>query len=481
VSSPRRPDDAAAPPATQWFPLRRNLLFSLLAGLALLWLATLATSYVDAHHEIDEIFDAQLAQAARQALEQFRDGGDREGERAADDSGDERDQHDDDEQERPRIAHPYQQKVALQIWDRDGHLLLRSAGAPDTPLAAVDGYSEDTARGRLWRYYGEWSGNHRLRVVVGQNHDVRGELIGKIAMRLAFPLLIGLPLSALWIAVALSRGMAPLAGVARDIGRRGPDQLEAVSPARAPEEIRPLVESLNGLLARLFRALEGERRFTADAAHELRTPLAGLRAQAQVALRADNEAQRRHALEQVLAGTGRAAHLIDQLLTLARLDPTRQPTTAASADIAAVAAEVCAELGSSAVARHVSLTLDVAPGQPPKVACAAEWLRILIRNLVDNALRYSEDGGTVRVEVGADPAAVTLSVTDDGPGIPAELRTAVFERFRRLAGQHIEGSGLGLSIVARIVEMAGAAIELGDGSGGRGLCVRVRFPAPASV
>jgi two-component system sensor histidine kinase QseC len=478
VSAAPGSDERAAPAATQWFPLRRNLLISLLAGLALLWLATLASSYVDAHHEIDEIFDAQLAQAARQALEQFRQGSEAERERGSDESGDEREE---DDGERPRVAHPYQQKVALQIWDRDGHLLLRSPGVPDTPLAAVDGFSEDTVHGTRWRYFGEWSGNRRLHVMVGQNHAVRDELIGKIAMRLAWPLLIGLPLSALWIGIALSRGMAPLAGVAREIGRRGPDQLEAVTPARAPEEIRPLVESLNGLLARLFRALEGERRFTADAAHELRTPLAGLRAQAQVALRAEDDTQRRHALEQVLAGTGRAAHLIDQLLTLARLDPTRQPAQLASAALGTIAGEVCADLGGIAVARDIALTLDVAAGEPPKVACAAEWLRILIRNLVDNALRYCSDGGTVRVEVGADADGVTLSVADDGPGIPAEQRAAVFERFRRLAGQHIEGSGLGLSIVARIVEIAGARIELGDGIGGRGLAVRVRFPAPAPV
>jgi two-component system sensor histidine kinase QseC len=456
--------------------LRRNLLISLLGGLALLWLITLASSYADAHHEIDEIFDAQLAQAARQALEQFRhSAGERD--HASDEAGDERE---DDDNQQPRIAHQYQQKIALQIWDREGRLLVRSPGAPDTPLATVDGYSEDTLRDSRWRFYGEWSSNHRLRVLVGQNHSVRDELIGKIASRLAFPLLIGLPLSALWIGIALARGMAPLAGVAREIGQRGPDQLDAVTPARAPQEIRPLVEALNGLLARLFRALEGERRFTADAAHELRTPLAGLRAQAQVALRADDAAVRQHALEQVLAGSGRAAHLIDQLLTLARLDPTRQLPQVQPADVAAVATDVCAELGGSALARNIELTLDVDTKRLHQVACASEWLRILIRNLVDNALRYSDDGGSVRVEIGDDAEAVILTVIDNGPGIPAEQRAAAFERFRRLAGQHIQGSGLGLSIVARIVELAGASIALGDGTDGRGLAVRVRFPALAA-
>jgi two-component system sensor histidine kinase QseC len=465
------------PPApTQWYPLGRNLLISLLAGLALLWIVTMAMSYADAHHEIDEIFDAQLAQAARQALEQFRH--DRRSER---ERGDEEhaDEHDHDDDETPRIAHPYQQKIALQIWDAGGRLLLRSPGAPDTPLATVDGFSEDSVHDQRWRFYGEWNSNHRLHVLVGQNHNVRDELIGKIASRLGLPLLVGLPMAALWIGIALSRGLAPLNGVAREIGRRGPEQLEPVMPTRAPQEIRPLVESLNGLLARLFRALDGERRFTADAAHELRTPLAGLRTQAQVALRAEDPEQRRHALEQVLAGSGRAAHLIDQLLTLARLDPTQPRPLATSADLAAVAGDVCVDLGPTAVAKDIALALEVAPGPLPRVTCDGQWLRILIRNLLDNALRYSDRGGDVKVEVSAIEKDVLLVVSDDGPGIPPDQRAAAFERFRRFAGQSIEGSGLGLSIVARVAEIAGASVELGDGINGRGLSVRVRFPASA--
>ncbi len=467
---------------TLWFSLRRHLLLSVLGGLTVLWLATLAWTYVDTHHEIDEIFDAQLAQAAQQALEQYMHGGSRprQDRQHHDDKGSD---HEDDDDlartEQSHIAHRYQQRIAFQIWSQDGRLLLRSPSAPDTPMAQDDGYSEVGFGSKHWRYYSEWSATGTVRVVVGQSHLFRDELIGKITTRLALPLLVGLPLSAVWIGLALTRGLASVSEVAEDIKARGPEQLDAVAPARAPEEIRPLVDSLNNFLSRLARARAGERRFTADAAHELRTPLAGLRTQAQVALRAEDETTRRHALEQVLTGTGRAAHLVDQLLTLARLDPTRPQTVPSPADLTAVAGEVCADLGAAALARDIGLALDAGEGAGPRVNCTDDWLRILVRNLVDNAIRHTSAGGAVRVAIETAPGQATLLVEDDGPGIPAAERQTVFERFRRLAGQEVEGSGLGLSIVARIAELAGATVALDDGAGGRGLAVRVRFPTTA--
>jgi two-component system sensor histidine kinase QseC len=462
---------------TIWFSLRRRLLINLLGGLGALWLATMFWSYWDTHHEIDEIYDAQLVQAAQQAMEQYVYFSRREArhrDKIEDDGSIDREDHERAEKPAPRLVHRYQQKIALQILDRSDHLLQRSPNAPDTALAVADGFSEGSRDSERWRYYSEWSDDGKLRVVVGENHSVRGELIGKIATHLALPLLIGLPLTALWIGLALTRGLAPLTELTGAITARGPEQLDALTPRHAPTEIRPLIESLNALLARLSRAIEGERRFTADAAHELRTPLAGLRAQAQVALRAADEPTRKHALEQVLAGTGRAARLIDQLLTLARLDPTRQQGGTARADLAAVAADVCAELGAGAVTRDIALTLDAEA--TTTVNCAPEWLRILMRNLVDNALRYTPDGGSVRVVVAAAVSGATLQVIDSGPGIPAADRAAVFERFHRLAGQEVEGSGLGLSIVARIAELAGATITLNDGEAGLGLAVTVAFP-----
>jgi len=304
----------------------------------------------------------------------------------------------------------------------------------------------------------------------GEDEHERQELIAGIAWRLSAPLLFGLPLLGAWIWLATRRGLAPLDAVAKQIAEREPDRLHAVVPASAPAEIRPLIEAINNLFGRVERTIESERQFTADAAHELRTPLAALATQAQVALRARDEGERNHAIEQLIASSQRAARLVDQLLTLARLDPDATVTTE-SVRLDRLAEEICAGHGGMAVMKGVALELDAAPAS---VAGHADMLRILLRNLVDNAIRYTPAGG--RVVVTVTPGSLT--VADTGPGIPEAERDRVFDRFHRLAGQDTEGSGLGLSIIVRIAERHGAVIELGAGENGKGLRVTVRFSAP---
>ena len=300
--------------------------------------------------------------------------------------------------------------------------------------------------------------------------EARRKLVKHVAKRMIAPSLLGLPLLGLWIWLATRRALQPLDDVAGEIAEREPDRLRAVAPETAPKEIRPLIESINDLFGRVERALESERRFTADAAHELRTPLAALAAQAQVVMRARDTGERDHAIEQLIASCRRASRLVDQLLTLARLDPEKVPANDAVA-LDRLAEEVCADHGPQAVAKNISLELDALPTQ---VAGNADMLRILLRNLLDNAIRYTPPAGKVLVAV----TPGLLAVTDDGPGIPATERARVFDRFHRLAGQDTEGSGLGLSIVARIAAGHGAKVELGAGEAGRGLRVTVRFSAP---
>lgn len=306
----------------------------------------------------------------------------------------------------------------------------------------------------------------------GVEHDERSEhghdkLIAGVAWRLITPALLGLPLLGLWIWLATWRGLRPLDAVAGQIAARQPDRLEPVTPASAPREIRPLVEAINGLFVRVGQALESERRFTADAAHELRTPLAALSAQAQVVLRARDEVERDHAVEQLIASSRRAARLVEQLLTLARLDPDNAAANE-TVRLDRLAEEVCATHGAEAMGKGIVLELDA---MPATVTGSTDMLRILLRNLVDNAIRYTPAGGRVTVAV----APGTVSVTDTGPGIPATERQRVFDRFHRLAGQETEGSGLGLSIVARIAERHGATIVLAEGNAGRGLRATVQF------
>ncbi|MCX8086560.1 MAG: ATP-binding protein [Rhodocyclaceae bacterium] len=323
--------------------------------------------------------------------------------------------------------------------------------------------------------YAWFEARHELEELFEEHHDgdeehVRHELAEHFLVTLFTPLAVGLPLLGAWIWFATRQGMKPLDGLAAEIAARAPERLDPLVPRAAPREIRPLIEALNGLFSRVAASLEAERRFTSDAAHELRTPLAAILAQAQVAQRARDAAERDHALAQIQAGSERARRLIDQLLTLARLDPAENlPKEHLQLD--RLAAEVCAEHGPLALEKAIALELE-APREV-FVDGSADLLRILLRNLLDNALRYTPAGGRVWVKVGAGPTAAELAVADDGPGIPAEERHNVLRRFYRLAGQDVAGSGLGLSIVARIAELHGARLLLEDNQ--PGLKVRVEF------
>ncbi len=443
---------------TAWFSLRRRLLGLLLGGVAAAWVVTMMFSYFDAHHEVDALFDAQLAQGAQTLL--------------ALDSHD----HDLDIEDFGATVHKYQRRIRFQIWRVDGKLLMRSANAPDTPLTAVENFSETHDENGHWRHFSQWNNDHSLQVQVSENHHIRDELIVHIAWRLLLPALFGLPLIGLWVWLATRHGFASLDGVARQIASRDPLQLQALQPDSAPMEIRPLLEALNGLFQRVEKALESERRFTADAAHELRTPLAALQAQLQVAQHARNSEEHDRSLHQLQIGLTRAAHLVDQMLQLARLDPETGLPNPQPVDLGTLTETVCADLGPQILARNIDFDLATPPAV--MVSGQAEWLGVLIRNLVDNAVRYTPPGGQVSVRLERRLGQVELSVSDSGPGIPAEEREAVLRRFHRLDQGNQPGSGLGLAIVARIAELHHALMQLDSADTPKGLRVRVQFPVP---
>ncbi len=441
---------------TVWFSLRRRLLGLLLGGVAAAWLVTMVFSYIDAHHEVDELFDAQLAQAGQTLLAL-----------AGHDEGD-------DIEELGDISHKYQRRLRFQIWSGEGKLLMRSKNAPETALTASNGFSETRSQdeGR-WRHFSQWNDEHSLQVQVSENHHIRDELIGQIAWRLLMPALFGLPLIGLWVWLATRQGLASLDGIASQIASRQPQQLQALDPVTAPEEVRTMLEAINGLFRRVADVLDAERRFTADAAHELRTPLAALQAQLQVALRARDDKERERSLTQLQYGLTRASHLVDQMLQLARLDPESGLPDSKAVDLSILAEDVCAELGAAILDKNIDFDLQASPG------CAIngqpEWLRVLMRNLVDNAIRYTPSFGQVRVSLSSDTTGQRFSVSDSGPGISADDREAVLQRFHRLNHADQPGSGLGLSIVSRIVELHGAQMAMENGESGRGLCISVSF------
>jgi two-component system sensor histidine kinase QseC len=300
----------------------------------------------------------------------------------------------------------------------------------------------------------------------------RDELARDIAGNLLKPLLFSLPLLAFLLWVAVARSLRPLVRLTSEVEQREPDNLAPLDAGSAPREVVPLIDRLNKLFVRIDASLQKERRFTADAAHELRTPVAGIKAQAQVARGALNEVDRVHALDNAILGCDRAAHLIDQLLTLARID-TLDETGTEPCLLKNIASEVIAAIAPTALSQNVRLELK--DGDDVKVRGNPVLLRIMLRNLIDNAVRHTGAGTTVEIKVRQEHGQSCLSVTDNGPGIPEAELERVAERFYRPAGTSASGSGLGLSIVKRIAEIHAASLQLAKAENGTGLSITVVF------
>jgi len=256
------------------------------------------------------------------------------------------------------------------------------------------------------------------------------------------------------------------------VERREPENLAALDTSSAPREVMPLIERLNRLFARIAASMQKERRFTADAAHELRTPVAVIKAQAQVARAASNEAERIHALDNAILGCDRAAHLIEQLLTLSRVDTLEGGVTEPCL-LRSIAAEVIAFMAPDALQKRVRF--ELLADQEVTVNGNQALLRALLRNLLDNSVKHTAPGTTVQVRISREAGKILLSVSDDGPGLPEQERKKVSERFYRPLGTQSSGSGLGLSIVKRIAEVHDASLQIGPAGEGRGLMVTVTF------
>lgn len=444
--------------------LARDLLLFLIVLVAIGWLATALVSYLQARHELDELLDAHLTQAASLLLAY-----------AGEESPRDRESSDVDDEHAP-LLHHYGSKVAFQLWENGVTLRLHSGNAPNTRFSPRDeGFSDVVANDRQWRVFSAWNPEHRYLVQVGERLGARNDITDKIARNMLLPLAVALPALALLIWLGIRRAMKPLHLLNRQVEDRAPDNLALVELLNAPAEIVPLVGSLNRLFGRVQASIENERRFTADAAHELRTPLAAVRAQAQVARGSTDNSERRRALDKVIEGCDRASHLVQELLTLARLEPEAFRVERRPCDVRTVLQRAIAELAPSALAKGIEIAL--ADGPAPSVAGDARLLEMLFRNLVDNAVRYSPSQTSVRVIAELADGSAVVTVVDQGPGIPAEQREDLGRRFHRLMGTQTSGSGLGLSIVKRIAELHGGTIAFGETESGVGLAVEVTLPA----
>ena len=438
------------------YSLKRRLLLGLLAVVAAVWLATAAYSYFDARHQINELLDAHLAQSASLIVAQV---------------GHELEEI--DLEHAPRTD-KRARRVAFQIWERGAVLRLHSADAPSSRLSRrEEGYSDATIDGKNWRVFSTWDARRRFLVQIAERDETRREIAAGMATNLLLPLVFALPVLAVFVWLSIGRAVEPLNRLGQEVQRRKADDLRPLTPEGAPREVMPLVRSLNALFERLGRLIEDERRFTADAAHELRTPLAALRTQAQVAKGASDEIARQHALDGVIEGCDRATRLVDQLLTLARLEPdSARPVE--RCELVELARKGIAELAPFALAKDVDIELR--RSEPVSVEGHRELLSVLLRNLVDNAVRYSPRGSSVKVDVVAGEEGTTISVSDEGPGVAPEERARLGQRFYRILGTGQSGSGLGLSIVRRIAEIHSARLRFGVGEDGTGLRVFVEVP-----
>jgi two-component system sensor histidine kinase QseC len=334
-----------------------------------------------------------------------------------------------------------------------------------------EGYSNATIDGKRWRVFSTWDARHRFLVQIAERAEARSEIAAGIATNLLLPLLFALPVLGLFVWFSIGRALRPLNRLGQDVERRKADDLRPLAPEGAPREVVPLTRSLNAMFERVSRLIENERRFTADAAHELRTPLAAVKTQAQVAKGATDDGARQHALDGVIEGCDRATRLVEQLLTLARLEPdTARP---GRCDLGRMAGEVIAELAPFALTREVDIELH--RSEPVSVEGQPELLSVLLRNLVDNAVRYSPRGSSVKVDVLARDGRAIISVSDQGPGVAPGERARLGVRFHRILGTGQMGSGLGLSIVRRIVEIYSAGLRYEEGDHGKGLRVVVDF------
>ncbi|GGC62756.1 ATP-binding protein [Undibacterium terreum] len=369
---------------------------------------------------------------------------------------------------RPELSN-MQEDIIIQIWDSQGLRIYHSHDTSALPQRAELGFSNFSAHGTTWRVYSAQLGD--TIVQVAQPLSARLELAARLALKTVAPLLLILPFLAALIWFAVGRSLSAVQRAATDVQSRDAGALTPISEAGVPQEVQPLTRALNELLQRLDISIQAQRNFIADAAHELKTPLTALKLQILLAERAGEGPQREEAFADLKQGLERAIHLVQQLLTLARQEPGAVEQVPQVVDMQAL---VRAATGDFAMAANdKEIDLGVQADTPAQIMGHPDGIRILLNNLLDNAIRYSPRGSAVDVSLLADADTVSLCVQDNGPGIPEGDLSRVFDRFYRVPGSQSKGTGLGLAIVRQIAEAHRAEVVLTNT--GKGLLVRVVF------
>lgn len=444
--------------------IRKRLTLLMLSGVASVWAYALYSSYYQAVDEVGEWDETRIEQTAHALL--VLDAQDLSA--FARTSLNPRD--DDDE---------VSTRLLFEVTGTDGRILAASPGLPPTgtPLSLTDAANPGWTDEAKWHTYVASNARSGRTVRIFEQNTHRSELSTQVAQRIAKPLVFALPVLAVLIWLAIGGSLAPLRMLSKAIEERSPDGLEDIDVKGVPDEVQPLIAALNALLLRLRRSLDRERAFTGDAAHELKTPLSAIKVQAQVALTARDPDRQRRAMQRVVEAVDRSTRLADQLLTLARIEEAIPPPSAPT-DLLDIARACIADQLAQADRKQMSLTMRadsaVIVRAPPAL------LRMLLDNLVDNAIKYGNTRGRIEISVWRDIDTAHLQVRDDGPGVAEADLPRLRDRFFRGAGHSERGSGLGLSIVARIVDQLRGKMEYTAGIEGKGFGVRISLPSQAT-
>ena len=454
--------------------LRSHLIERLLTSLFLLWLASSGVGYFATLNYANRPYDLVLLERARMVAEQMRLG-----------SGQERldfkpklpDGND------PGIS----DQVVYTVSDSEGKKIAGDANL-SRPLSYRRGkagplFSTGERNGEKTRMvslvYPGPPGGKLLQLHLSETVHQRQALIRGIFAYIVIPQLLLILIATGVVVYGLKQGMMPLERLRHEVARRQRDDLSRLDETKAPEEVRPLIDAVNNLLERLKQAMQAQKRFIADASHQLRTPLAGLKTQAELALRENDMERKQRALEQLFISARRSAHLANQLLALARNEPEGQgDNTFVQIDLNQLAQECTMLWVPVALEKNIDLGFEESPFLV-QVRGDSTSLIEMLGNMIDNAIRYTPTGGHVTVKVNYTPGAAMLCVEDNGMGIEPQYRERVFERFYRILGSGQSGSGLGLAIVAEVVKRHGAEITLEQGSNGEGTLISIRFPIMA--
>lgn len=434
--------------------IRRKLLLTLIGALLAAGFAATAATFFSAQTEFNDFLDNHLKETAESLADSAANASDFSKIRELTVVGD---------------AQSY--RIVIQVYDSKTNSLWRRDGAPVLPLPDAPGFGRSKFDGVSWRTYSIPSGP--LIITVAQDTAVRTQLAAASAFRILQPLCILLPFIAIAVWIVVGEGLAPLEKTARSVARRSPNSLSPISTKGLPSELAGLVNAINNLLEKLDQSLSAQARFASDAAHELRTPLTALKLQVQLAQRAKTPEAQQKCLARLNEGINRATRLVQQLLTIARLDPESIKKPATTIKIDEMIASIAEDMSPIAAQKKISISIDAAPAA---VDGLEDALRLMITNLTDNAVRYTPEGGRITLSCGTLAQKSFILVSDNGPGIPIEERSRVFDRFYRALGTKTSGTGLGLAIVRRIVDIHNGDISIEDGLDGKGTAFRIEFP-----